>query len=306
MGSFLQTQFQNKVVKCRQDEYERMRVERDARINEILQARKEERETKRKMLFYLRVEEERLKKLQEEEEARKLKGTCFIIPLVWKKYLCKYFILYISLSSGGQFGQLPQNVHKSIANSFGRSTLFVVEEVVAVALLRDCLSCTHIQLYIVPTLNPIHLLEIYLNSIAFYLIFNAEAERLKKEEAEKRARLDRIAEIQRQREQEIEERRKASEGLARPELSGGSRPLEAPPAPTVAPAAAAAAPAPGKYVPRFRRAEGQAPPPEPDRWGSGRQDDRAPPPGGDRWRGGGSGGGQRQSWGSSRIPPRGG
>ncbi|KAL8088616.1 eukaryotic translation initiation factor 3 subunit A-like isoform X2 [Apium graveolens] len=198
------TQFQNKVVKCRQDEYERMRGERDARVNEILQARKEERETKRKMLFYLSVEEERLKKLQEEEEARKL----------------------------------------------------------------------------------------------------IEAERLKKEEAEKRARLDRIAEIQRQREQEIEERRKASEGLARPELPGGSRPLEAPPAPTAAPAAAAAAPTPGKYVPKFRRAEGQAPPPEPDRWGSGRQDDRAPPPpGGDRWRGGG---GQRQSWGSSRIPPRGG
>lgn len=137
-------------------------------------------------------------------------------------------------------------------------------------------------------------------------MFNAEAERLKKEEAEKRARLDRIAEIQRQREQEIEERRKASEGLARPELTGGSRPLEAPPAPTAAPAAAAATPTPGKYVPRFRRAEGQAPPPEPDRWGSGRQDDRAPPPGGDRWRGGGSSGGQRQSWGSSRIPPRGG
>lgn len=116
--------------------------------------------------------------------------------------------------------------------------------------------------------------------------------------------MDRIAEIQRQREQEIEERRKASEGLSRPsELSGGSRPLEAPPAPTAAPAAAAAAPTPGKYVPRFRRAEGQAPPPEPDRWGSGRQDDRTlPPPGGDRWRGGG----QRQSWGASRIPPRGG
>lgn len=136
-------------------------------------------------------------------------------------------------------------------------------------------------------------------------MFYAEAERLKKEEAEKKAKLDKIAEIQRQREQEIEERRKANEGLARPsEVSGGSRPLEAAPAPTAAPAAAAAAPTPGKYVPRFRRAEGQAPPPEPDRWGSGRQDDRAlPPPGGDRWRGSG---GQRQSWGASRIPPRGG
>lgn len=78
MWFFLQIQFQNKVVACRQAEYERLRKERHERIEQILQKRKEERESKRKMLFYLSVEEERLKKLQEEEEARKLEGTYFL------------------------------------------------------------------------------------------------------------------------------------------------------------------------------------------------------------------------------------
>lgn len=64
-------------MSSRQAEYDRLRVERDERINQILQSRKEEREIKRKMLFYLNVEEERLKKLHEEEEARKREGTVF-------------------------------------------------------------------------------------------------------------------------------------------------------------------------------------------------------------------------------------
>lgn len=137
----------------------------------------------------------------------------------------------------------------------------------------------------------------------FYNICFAAAERRKKEEAEHRAKLDEIAEKQRRREQEVEEKR-TSKALARySELPVVSRPLETPATPEVAPVApAVAAPAPGKYVPRFRQAA-QAPPPEPDRWGSGRQNDQTPPPVGDRWRGGG---GQRQPWTSSRTPPRGG
>lgn len=74
-----------------------MRVERDARINEILRARKQERESKRKMLFYLSVEEARLKKLQEEEEARKLIGTSFyqtIYAIFWKS-ICSMFDKYV-------------------------------------------------------------------------------------------------------------------------------------------------------------------------------------------------------------------
>ncbi|XP_059652352.1 eukaryotic translation initiation factor 3 subunit A [Cornus florida] len=149
-----------------------------------------------------------------------------------------------------------------------------------------------------------------------------EAERRRKEEADRRAKLDEIAEKQRKREQELEEReRQRKEALlGRIEPPSGPRPLEpgvaAPAAAAAAPAAAAAAPSSGagKYVPKFRRerveSSGQAPPPEPDRWGSGRQDDRTSQTS-DRWQrddrrpsfGGGSG--SRSSWSSSRVPPRG-
>ncbi|CAL5339403.1 unnamed protein product [Camellia sinensis] len=64
-------QFQERVMNCRQEEYDRLRAEREERINQILQQRRQEREYKRKMLFYLRTEEERLRKVHEEEEARK-------------------------------------------------------------------------------------------------------------------------------------------------------------------------------------------------------------------------------------------
>lgn len=163
-----------------------------------------------------------------------------------------------------------------------------------------------------------------------YLLGYVEAERRRKEEAERRAKLDEIAEKQRQRERELEEKEK----LRREALLG--RPTEVPPKPSEPPtggrplepgsaapaaAAAAAAPASGKYVPKFRRERGesavQAPPLEPDRWGSrgapnpesdrwgSRQDDRPPQPS-DRWRRDdrgssfGSGGGSRSStWSSS-------
>lgn len=64
--------FQERVMERRHAEYGRLRAEREQRLNQVLQARREEREAKRKMLYYLRSEEERLKKLCEEEEARKL------------------------------------------------------------------------------------------------------------------------------------------------------------------------------------------------------------------------------------------
>ncbi|KAA8536786.1 hypothetical protein F0562_029264 [Nyssa sinensis] len=147
-----------------------------------------------------------------------------------------------------------------------------------------------------------------------------EAERRRKEEAERRAKLDEIAEKQRKRELELEERERqrrepilgrSSEGLSRPsELPGGSRPLE-PVSAAPAAAAAAAAPTSGKYVPRFRlqQAENsrQAPPAEPDHWGSSRQDDRMSQPS-DRWRSddrrpsfGSGGSGPRSTWSSSRT-----
>lgn len=63
--------FQERVMNRRQAEYSRLRAEREERISQIIQSRKQEREAKRKMLFYLRSEEERMKKAREEEEARK-------------------------------------------------------------------------------------------------------------------------------------------------------------------------------------------------------------------------------------------
>lgn len=175
------------------------------------------------------------------------------------------------------------------------------------------------------------------NSLSFLVYFNGmflavlelpEAERQRKEQAERQAKLDEIAEKQRQRERELEEKeRLRREALLGRPTDGSLRPSQPPTSPrpldsgsaTVPAPAAAAAPASGKYVPKFRRgseSSGQAPPPESDRWASGssRQDDRMSQAG-DRWRsddrrssGGSSfsgGGGSRSTWSSSRIPTRG-
>ena len=58
----------------RQAEYNRLRAETEERVNQILQQRRQEREYERKMIFFLRAEEERLRKLHEEEEVRKREG----------------------------------------------------------------------------------------------------------------------------------------------------------------------------------------------------------------------------------------
>lgn len=149
----------------------------------------------------------------------------------------------------------------------------------------------------------------------FKLLDCAEMERKKKEEAERKAKLDEIAEKQRQRERELEEK----ERQRREELLGRSNavparhtvpstmahPAEAAP---VAPASAAASPA--KYVPRFKRTSAEAgvpaPPPESDKWTSGRSSDDQTSQQNDRWRddrrsafgGGGGGGGPRSTWSS--------
>ncbi|XP_065618280.1 eukaryotic translation initiation factor 3 subunit A-like [Quercus suber] len=63
--------FQERVVSHRQDEFTRLRREREEQIAQILMSRRQEREKMRKMKFYLSLEEERQKKLREEEEAQK-------------------------------------------------------------------------------------------------------------------------------------------------------------------------------------------------------------------------------------------
>ncbi|KAJ4975686.1 hypothetical protein NE237_000792 [Protea cynaroides] len=63
--------FQERIVGRREAEFDKLKREREERIRQLLQARKQECETKRKLIFYLKSEEERLKKLEEEETARK-------------------------------------------------------------------------------------------------------------------------------------------------------------------------------------------------------------------------------------------
>ncbi|XP_021839380.1 eukaryotic translation initiation factor 3 subunit A [Spinacia oleracea] len=67
--------FQESLMSHRQSEFERLRKEREEHFHQIRLARKQERLAKRKMIFYLRSEEERLNKLREEEEARKLEES---------------------------------------------------------------------------------------------------------------------------------------------------------------------------------------------------------------------------------------
>lgn len=78
----MQTQFAERVMERRRAEFERMRTEREHRISTILQTRREEREIKRKMIFYLNVEEERQRQLREEEEARKREGIYILTSLL--------------------------------------------------------------------------------------------------------------------------------------------------------------------------------------------------------------------------------
>ncbi|XP_010931804.1 eukaryotic translation initiation factor 3 subunit A [Elaeis guineensis] len=63
--------FQDRIVSHREAEYNRLKKEREDRINQLVAMSKREREIKRKLLFYIKSEEERLTKLREEEEARK-------------------------------------------------------------------------------------------------------------------------------------------------------------------------------------------------------------------------------------------
>ncbi|KAJ8772048.1 hypothetical protein K2173_027225 [Erythroxylum novogranatense] len=64
-------EFQGKVIKSREAEFDRRSEEREQRINQKIHARKLEREAQRKKIFYVMHEEERLERLREEEEARK-------------------------------------------------------------------------------------------------------------------------------------------------------------------------------------------------------------------------------------------
>ncbi|XAR52665.1 hypothetical protein NMG60_11020847 [Bertholletia excelsa] len=130
-----------------------------------------------------------------------------------------------------------------------------------------------------------------------------EEERRIKQHEEEEAR--KHEEAERKRKEEAERRAKPSD------LPTGAHPTEAGVASPAVAVAVAASATTGKYVPRFRREQANSRPglsPEPDRWGSNRQDGRMSQSHGDSWRsddcrpsfGSGSGSGSRSCWTSSR------
>ena len=66
----------------RESEFSSLRKERDERINQLISSRKRERETVRKLMYYLNLEEQRIQRKREEEEARKREGKFIIGPVL--------------------------------------------------------------------------------------------------------------------------------------------------------------------------------------------------------------------------------
>nr|CAD1832102.1 unnamed protein product [Ananas comosus var. bracteatus] len=62
---------QEGIASRREAEFNRLKKEREDRINQLIAMRKQEREKKRKLLYFIKSENERLTKLHEEEERRK-------------------------------------------------------------------------------------------------------------------------------------------------------------------------------------------------------------------------------------------
>uniref|UniRef100_A0A0D9UW61 Eukaryotic translation initiation factor 3 subunit A n=1 Tax=Leersia perrieri TaxID=77586 RepID=A0A0D9UW61_9ORYZ len=63
--------FQERIVQRREAEFGRLKKERDERTSQLISSRKRERDTVRKLMYYLNLEEQRLQRLREEEEAKK-------------------------------------------------------------------------------------------------------------------------------------------------------------------------------------------------------------------------------------------
>ena len=129
--SLLQNAFQEKIVQRREAEFGRLKKERDERISQLISSRKRERETVRKLMYYLNLEEQRIERLREEEEARKREGkwilnrlyssfvdcTCwhtsawfFWVPFESKTLTSKlFFVLSCNCSQNGHGALLSKN-----------------------------------------------------------------------------------------------------------------------------------------------------------------------------------------------------
>jgi hypothetical protein len=73
-----QNAFQERIVQRRESEFSSLRKERDERVNQLISSRKRERETVRKLMYYLNLEEQRIQRQREEDEARKREGKCIL------------------------------------------------------------------------------------------------------------------------------------------------------------------------------------------------------------------------------------
>ncbi|VAH70998.1 unnamed protein product [Triticum turgidum subsp. durum] len=78
--------FQERIVQRRESEFSSLRKEREERINQLLSSRKRERETVRKLMYFLNMEEQRIQREREEQEARKREGK-------WIAVLTLLFVL---------------------------------------------------------------------------------------------------------------------------------------------------------------------------------------------------------------------
>lgn len=80
-GLFLQNILQEGIASRREAEFNRLKKEREDRISQLIAMRKQEREKKRKLLYFIKSENERLTKLREEEERRKHEGDIYCAVL---------------------------------------------------------------------------------------------------------------------------------------------------------------------------------------------------------------------------------
>lgn len=68
----------------RGSEFSKLKRKREDRLYQILMSRKVEQEHMRKMIYYVKCQEERQRKSREEEEARQREGNLYIIFNVWR------------------------------------------------------------------------------------------------------------------------------------------------------------------------------------------------------------------------------
>ncbi|CAH8352105.1 unnamed protein product [Eruca vesicaria subsp. sativa] len=92
--------FQKRVIRLREAELERQKREKEEHLAQV----KQERDVKRKQIYYLKCEEERIRKLNEEEEARKQRGPSQSSA----KYIPKFRLSQateVSVSADEQWGR---------------------------------------------------------------------------------------------------------------------------------------------------------------------------------------------------------